>query len=80
MCVQEYSEEFRDISSKGKRSGQIPEGAITLLNQRTVSDDLPVMQFIHCFFRNTVLLSTSLDSSVIYVPLIEFTLVKIIFL
>ncbi|KAG7155510.1 kinase C and casein kinase substrate in neurons protein 2-like [Homarus americanus] len=38
---EEYSEEFRDISSKGKRSGQIPEGAITLLNQRTVGDDLP---------------------------------------
>lgn len=43
MCVQEYSEEFRDISGKGKRSGQIPEGAITLLNQRTVGDDLPVI-------------------------------------
>ncbi|XP_045119514.1 protein kinase C and casein kinase substrate in neurons protein 2-like isoform X3 [Portunus trituberculatus] len=38
---EEYSEEFRDISSKGKRSGHIPEGAITLLNQRTVGDDLP---------------------------------------
>lgn len=38
---EEYSEEFRDISGKGKRSGQIPEGAITLLNQRTVGDDLP---------------------------------------
>ncbi|XP_069945038.1 protein kinase C and casein kinase substrate in neurons protein 1 isoform X4 [Cherax quadricarinatus] len=37
---EEYSEEFRDISSKGKRGGQIPEG-ITLLNQRTVGDDLP---------------------------------------
>lgn len=45
MCVQDYSEEFRDISSKGKRSGHIPEGAITLLNQRTVGDDLPVMIF-----------------------------------
>ncbi|XP_064104403.1 protein kinase C and casein kinase substrate in neurons protein 1-like isoform X4 [Macrobrachium nipponense] len=39
---EEYSEEFRDISGKGKRGGgQIPEGAITLLNQRTVGDDLP---------------------------------------
>ncbi|XP_071512648.1 protein kinase C and casein kinase substrate in neurons protein 1 isoform X6 [Panulirus ornatus] len=38
---EEYSEEFRDISSKGKRGGQIPEGAITLLNQRTINDDLP---------------------------------------
>ncbi|XP_050735278.1 protein kinase C and casein kinase substrate in neurons protein 1-like isoform X5 [Eriocheir sinensis] len=38
---EEYSEEFRDISNKGKRSGHIPEGAITLLNQRTVGDDLP---------------------------------------
>lgn len=43
MCVQDYSEEFRDISGKGKRGGQIPEGAITLLNQRTVGDDLPVI-------------------------------------
>ncbi|XP_076056480.1 protein kinase C and casein kinase substrate in neurons protein Synd isoform X3 [Oratosquilla oratoria] len=38
---EEYCEEFRDISGKGKRSGHIPEGAITLLNQRTVGDDLP---------------------------------------
>ncbi|KAG0729972.1 Protein kinase C and casein kinase substrate in neurons protein 2 [Chionoecetes opilio] len=38
---EDYSEEFRDISNKGKRTGHIPEGAITLLNQRTVGDDLP---------------------------------------
>ncbi|XP_065581883.1 protein kinase C and casein kinase II substrate protein 3-like isoform X2 [Artemia franciscana] len=36
----EYSEEFRDISGKGKK-GHLPEGAITLINQRSVSDDLP---------------------------------------
>ncbi|KAK2704118.1 protein kinase C and casein kinase substrate in neurons protein 2-like [Artemia franciscana] len=37
---EEYSEEFRDISGKGKK-GHLPEGAITLINQRSVSDDLP---------------------------------------
>ncbi|CAL4068486.1 unnamed protein product, partial [Meganyctiphanes norvegica] len=44
-AFEDYSEEFRDISGKGKGGrgggGQIPEGAITLLNQRTVCDDLP---------------------------------------
>jgi len=37
---EEYTEEFRDISSKSKRN-QIPDGNITLINQRTVCDDLP---------------------------------------
>lgn len=55
VCVcacggQEYSEEFRDISSKGRRLGgsHIPEGSITLLNQRTVGEDLPVWP-LHTF-------------------------------
>ena len=38
--TQEYSEEFRDISGKGRKAAAtIPEGAITLIHQRPVSDD-----------------------------------------
>ncbi|KAK4290583.1 hypothetical protein Pmani_026086 [Petrolisthes manimaculis] len=47
-AFEEYSEEFRDISNKGRRlashsssSHHAPEGSITLLNQRTVGEDLP---------------------------------------
>lgn len=48
---QEYSEEFRDIAGRGRKnvSSHIPEGAITLLNQRPVSDDIlptPVIYFV----------------------------------
>ena len=64
VCVQDYSEEFRDISSKGKRSGHIPEGAITLLNQRTVGDDLPVM-----ILSTFILHSHTLTHSPIMIPL-----------
>lgn len=41
---QEYTEEFREIAGKGskKATGQIADGTITLLNQRSVGDDLPV--------------------------------------
>lgn len=39
---EDYSEEFRDIGGvKGKGKAQLPEGAITLINQRIVTDDLP---------------------------------------
>ena len=40
---QEYSEEFRAISGRSRR-GQAADadGAITLINQRSVADDLPV--------------------------------------
>ena len=42
--MKEYTEELRDITggkgSKGK--GQIADGNITLINQRSVGDDLPV--------------------------------------
>jgi len=36
---EEYTEEFREISTRKKN--QIPDGNITLINQRTVGDDLP---------------------------------------
>ena len=39
---QEYSEEFRDIAAAKSKKGLIADGNITLINQRTVSDDLPV--------------------------------------
>ena len=39
----DYSEEFRDIGGvKGKGKAQLPEGGIALINQRIVTDDLPV--------------------------------------
>jgi len=39
-AYEEYSEEFRDISGRGRKGAAIPEGAITLLHQRPVSDDV----------------------------------------
>jgi hypothetical protein len=36
---EEYTEEFREISTR--KRNQIPDGNITLINQRTVGDDLP---------------------------------------
>lgn len=39
--LQEYSEEFRDIGGRS-RKGLIADGNIALINQRTISDDLPV--------------------------------------
>ena len=45
--LQDYSEEFRDIGGvKGKGKAQLPEGAITLINQRIVTDDLPVIKVV----------------------------------
>jgi len=38
---EEYTEEFRDIASRNKKSTNIPDGNITLINQRSVCDDLP---------------------------------------
>ena len=40
VSLQEYTEEFREISTR--KRNQIPDGNITLINQRTVGDDLPV--------------------------------------
>jgi len=37
---EEYTEEFREIASRSKRN-QMPDGNITLINQRSVCDDLP---------------------------------------
>ena len=40
---QDYSEEFRDIGGRGRRAQAADnDGTITLINQRVVTDDLPV--------------------------------------
>lgn len=38
---EEYTEEFRDIAPRAKKNNNIPDGNITLINQRSVCDDLP---------------------------------------
>jgi len=38
---EEYTEEFREIAAKHKKMTNIPDGNITLINQRSVCDDLP---------------------------------------
>lgn len=49
FAFQEYTEEFRDISGKSSKKltgGSIADGNITLINQRHVGDDLPVIYFM----------------------------------
>ena len=46
LTFQEYTEELRDIVGKSKKSasgGGVADGNITLINQRHVGDDLPVI-------------------------------------
>jgi len=38
---EEYTEEFREIAPRSKKNNTIPDGNITLINQRSVCDDLP---------------------------------------
>jgi len=38
---EEYTEEFREIAPRSKKNQAIPDGNITLINQRSVCDDLP---------------------------------------
>jgi len=38
---EEYTEEFREIAPRSKKNQTIPDGNITLINQRSVCDDLP---------------------------------------
>ena len=55
ICIQEYTEEFRDIARKSKKlGGPVTDQGITLINQRHVGDDLPVILFI--FFIILILL------------------------
>jgi hypothetical protein len=54
---QDYTEEFREIAGKGKKlaGGTIADGTITLINQRHVGDDLPVMNIFFVTFLRPVL-------------------------
>ena len=47
--VQEYTEEFREIAPRSKKNlgGTVADGNITLINQRSVCDDLPVCNQNH---------------------------------
>ena len=44
--IQEYTEEFREIaggkSKSRQKDGNLTDGNITLVNQRSINDDLPV--------------------------------------
>ena len=43
MAFQEYTEEFREIAPRNKKyQAGVADGNITLINQRSVCDDLPV--------------------------------------
>ena len=43
VAFQEYTEEFREIAPRSKKNlGGVADGNITLINQRSVCDDLPV--------------------------------------
>ena len=46
---QEYTEEFREIAPRSKKNlgGTVADGNITLINQRSVCDDLPVCNQNH---------------------------------
>ena len=52
QIAQEYTEEFRDIAAgKVKKGPSVvgDQGNITLLHQRPVGDDLPVIMLIYYF-------------------------------
>ena len=43
VAFQEYTEEFREIAPRNKKyQAGVADGNITLINQRSVCDDLPV--------------------------------------
>lgn len=44
--MQDYTEEFRDITKGSKSKEALPAGSITLINQRPVGEDLHVNFFI----------------------------------
>jgi hypothetical protein len=50
-CLQEYTEEFRDIAKGIKSKEALPAAPITLIHQRPVNEDLHVncMVFLYTF-------------------------------
>lgn len=61
MAVQEYTEEFRDITKGAKSKESLPVAPITLIHQRPVGDDLHVrtVVFIYLILYFEFLLSIS---------------------
>ena len=55
IFIQEYTEEFRDIAGKStkKLGGPVTDQGITLINQRHVGDDLPVILFYFFLYFNS---------------------------
>lgn len=49
--MQDYTEEFRDITKGSKSKEALPAGSITLINQRPVGEDLHV-KFLFCLQTN----------------------------
>lgn len=47
MTLQEYTEEFRDITKGTKSKESLPVAPITLINQRPVGDDLHVRMVVY---------------------------------
>jgi len=45
--MQEYTEEFREITKGSKSKEALPAGSITLINQRPVGEDLHVKFCLH---------------------------------
>jgi len=62
ICFQEYTEEFREIAGKSKKlaGGTIADGTITLINQRHVGDDLPVILFYFFIFISFIIIFSTL--------------------
>lgn len=52
VIIQDYTEEFREITKGSKSKEALPAGSITLINQRPVGEDLHVIFFI---FHYTIL-------------------------
>lgn len=45
--MQDYTEEFREITKGSKSKEALPAGSITLINQRPVGEDLHVKFCLH---------------------------------
>jgi len=49
--MQDYTEEFREITKGSKSKEALPAGSITLINQRPVGEDLHVKFCLHVTHR-----------------------------
>lgn len=51
--MQDYTEEFREITKGSKSKEALPAGSITLINQRPVGEDLHVKFCLHVYTQTT---------------------------